>query len=241
MLNLAVNASDAMPQGGTLTIELRDDLPVPDCLGPGPYACIRVKDTGVGMEPEILARAFEPFYSTKGVKGHGLGLAVTDSIVRRASGLLQADSHPGRGTSFHIWLPLVSEAVAPRLESSGAIKLPSRGTRILLVEDQDALRSLLQKQLSLQGYQVTAARSCEEALALTEDSFDLLLSDIVLPGMSGVDLARRMAARVPRILLMSGYADQAPSLDGKALPLLNKPFTTRELSKRLIQVLGAAR
>ena len=191
------------------------------------------------MSPEVLARAFDPFYSTKGTRGHGLGLAVSESIVRRAGGLMLAESKPGHGTSFRIWLPLDAEAVAPRLESSGATKLPVRGAKILLVEDQDALRSLLQKQLSLQGYQVTAARSCEEALTLTGDRhFDLLLSDIVLPGMSGVDLARRLATSIPHILLMSGYADQAPSLDGTPLPLLNKPFTTRQLSKRLIQVLG---
>lgn len=239
LLNLSVNASDAMPNGGTLTIEVSDDVPPPASLPPGPYVFIEVRDTGVGMSPEVLARAFDPFYSTKGTRGHGLGLAVSESIVRRAGGLMLAESKPGHGTSFRIWLPLDAEAVAPRLESSGATKLPVRGAKILLVEDQDALRSLLQKQLSLQGYQVTAARSCEEALTLTGDRhFDLLLSDIVLPGMSGVDLARRLATSIPHILLMSGYADQAPSLDGTPLPLLNKPFTTRQLSKRLIQVLG---
>lgn len=242
LLNLAVNASDAMPEGGTLTIELAEDLPIPANLPPGAYACILVRDTGLGMSAEVLARAFDPFYSTKGTKGHGLGLAVTESIVRRAGGLLSVESETGLGTTFHIWLPSYAQAVEARGESSGAIKRPVQGTRILLVEDQDALRGLLQKQLGLQGYLVTAARSSEEALSLTDHgSFDLLLSDIVLPGMSGVDLARRLASTVPYILLMSGYADQVPDLDGKALPLLNKPFTTRQLSKRLLQILGGTR
>ncbi|MFN8613608.1 MAG: ATP-binding protein, partial [Vulcanimicrobiota bacterium] len=242
LLNLAVNASDAMPQGGTLTIEVSDDVPPPSTLAAGSYVCIEVRDTGSGMSPEVLARAFDPFYTTKSTKGHGLGLAVSESIVRRAGGLMTAQSKVGEGTTFRIWLPLDPEAVAPTLESSGSIKLPIRGARILLVEDQDSLRSLLERQLTLQGYQVTAARSCEEALTLScPGGFDLLLSDIVLPGMNGVDLARRLSTSVPHILLMSGFADQAPVLDGKPLPLLSKPFTTRQLSKRLIQVLGSGR
>ena len=242
LLNLAVNASDAMPNGGTFTIELNDDVPPPASLPPASYVCIEVRDTGTGMSPEVLARAFDPFFTTKGAKGHGLGLAVSESIARRAGGMMVAESKPGRGTRFRIWLPLDPEASAPRLESSGSIKVPVKGAKILLVEDQDALRSLLERQLTLQGYQVTAARSCEEALTLIgPGAFDLLLSDIVLPGMNGVDLARRLAASVPHILLMSGFADQAPVLDGKPLPLLNKPFTTRELSKRLVQLLGGSK
>jgi two-component system cell cycle sensor histidine kinase/response regulator CckA len=238
LLNLAVNASDAMPEGGTLTIEL-GRVPPPGTLPPGPYVSLEIVDTGLGMTPEVLARAFEPFFSTKGNKGHGLGLAVSESILRRVGGCMTVDSTPGKGTTFRIWLPLLAEEIAPRRDGSGAIRIPAGGTSILLVEDQDALRGMLERQLRLQGYQVTVARSCEEALALSQDqSFQLLLSDIVLPGMTGVELARRLAPTVPHILMMSGYADQAPTLDGKSLPLLNKPFTTRQLSKCLLQVLA---
>ena len=239
LLNLAVNASDAMAQGGSLTIELCQDPP-PASLPAGSYTCVRVSDTGPGMPPEVLARAFDPFFSTKGSKGHGLGLAVSESILRRASGLLAVESQAGQGCIFRMWLPLLAQVLERRTDSSGSIKIEPNGASILLVEDQDALRSLLERQLTLLGYRVTVARSSEEALALAANAtYDLLLSDIVLPGKSGVDLAHRLAPSVGHILLISGYADQAPCLNGQPLPLLSKPFTGRQLARRILQLLGA--
>lgn len=240
LLNLAVNASDAMPQGGTFTIRLRrshSERELPPELADGEFVCLEATDTGIGMTPEVARRVFEPYFTTKGAKGHGLGLAVSHSIVRRAGGSASVKSQPGQGTTFRFWLPLLSDVVEePKLVAS-----PPKGTsevRILLVEDQDQLRNLIERQLRHLGHQVVAARSSEEAMTrLDEHEYDLLLSDIVLPGVSGVELARRVANRVPAILMMSGFADEPPLIDGRALPLLRKPFTFQQLSGALADLL----
>ena len=192
------------------------------------------------MSPEVTRQIFEPFFTTKGPRGHGLGLAVSHSIVVRAGGAIQVESQPGKGTTFHIWLPMAPENPRDRPEITSTLVLQNQNAWILLVEDQDQLRNMMQRTLTNLGYRVIATRSSEEALArCQEHPFELLLSDIVLPGISGVELARKLQGQIPHILMMSGFADEAPSLDGIPLPLLTKPFTQQQLLQSLKEVFGS--
>jgi PAS domain S-box-containing protein len=243
LVNLAVNARDAMPDGGRLRIETReleldgDFLREHPELSPGRYVRLTVADDGVGMEPEIAARAFEPFFSTKSKgEGTGLGLATVYGIVTGAGGQISVYTEPGEGTVFRVHLPAVDSPV-PTGSSEPADDLTSLGERVLLVEDEDAVRDLAKRILTEAGYWVTATSAGSDALALLEDpkrEFDVLISDVVMPGMRGVELAKRAAQLRPNlpVLMMSGYTTPLDEADRVAIaeaPLLEKPFSRRDL------------
>jgi signal transduction histidine kinase/ActR/RegA family two-component response regulator len=221
LMNLAVNARDAMPDGGTITIESENvDVAIGDMrqsvreLRPGSYACLRVKDSGVGMDETTRAQIFEPFFTTKEVgKGTGLGLATVYGIVKQSGGDIRVESMPGVGTSFEIYLPQapIDQQVAPAAPAPAA--QPGGGETILAVEDDPALRKLFRRVLEGRGYTVLQAGNGEDALRVAahhDGRIDLVISDVIMPVMSGVEMAEKLAARYPglRILFTSGYAEE---------------------------------
>jgi PAS domain S-box-containing protein len=244
LVNLAVNARDAMPDGGRLHIDtseveldrdfLRDH---PDAL-PGRYVRLTVADNGSGMEPEVAVRAFEPFFSTKRKgDGTGLGLATVYGIVTGAGGQISVYSEPGEGTVFRVHFPAADSAAPASSIGAGAADLLGRGERILVVEDEDAVRTLARRILTQGGYQVSAVSRGGEALVLLQDpnqEFDLLISDAVMPEMRGVELvrqARQLRPELP-VLMMSGYSTPLTEEARRAMaeaPLLEKPFSRRDL------------
>jgi CheY-like chemotaxis protein len=242
ILNLAVNARDAMPTGGRLTIETTN-VRVPA----GPLVRVRVHDTGVGMSEEVRTHLFEPFFTTKDVgKGTGLGLATAYGIVEQSGGTISVASAPGEGSTFLIDLPQVRERPSP-VEREPDTR-PGGGTEtILLVEDEDAVRNLTRRVLEHHGYRVLSAPSGEAALEVSRlhtGPLHLLLTDVVMPGMSGPRLAEVMLAerRDMRLIFMSGYA--ATTLEQKILldpesAFLQKPFTTEQLTRRIREVLDS--
>jgi two-component system cell cycle sensor histidine kinase/response regulator CckA len=254
IMNLAVNARDAMPIGGALLIEtanvvLGESHPDPDgaAVGPGRYVVLSVSDTGTGMDEETRAQAFEPFFTTKEPgKGTGLGLATVYGIVKQSDGSVWVDSALGHGTTFRIQLPLLEdEADAPR-PVADEVDGHAGPETILIVEDEEAVRGLVRRVLQAAGYDVIAAASGAEALELcrsTERRIDLVLTDIVLPGMDGFEVARRLLALHPaaRTLFMSGYSDRripAPSELDKDVGLLEKPFDSETLMTSVRQALA---
>jgi PAS domain S-box-containing protein len=251
LMNLAVNASDAMPGGGRLTVRTRNltlgfgEIPgIP--VEPGSYVLLEVSDTGHGMDAETLAHAFEPFFTTKERgKGTGLGLAMVYGIVKQSGGYVQALSESGKGATFRIYLPRVfnpadtMSAVMPRPAAA-------RGSEtILLVEDEESVRKLAQAVLAARGYMVLVAESAEAALELSRahrEPIHLLLTDVVLPGMDGHRLAEILRAERPdlAVLLASGYFDTSEGVD-KSEQLLRKPFTPEVLSDKVRATLRKAR
>ncbi|GAA2877299.1 hypothetical protein Acy02nite_62670 [Actinoplanes cyaneus] len=252
LVNLAVNARDAMPTGGRLTIDTaRVDVDAEYStprlgLSPGPYVRLRVSDTGTGMPREVIDKAFEPFFTTKpSGQGTGLGLATVYGIVTQAGGTVQIYSEPGIGTTFTILLP-VTDARAQEVTTGGtAEKLDGRGATVLVVEDEDALREVTCRILVRGGYTVLAATGGEEALRLAgSQPVDVLLTDVIMPGMLGKDLADAVTARHPRtrVLFMSGYAQPVLTDHGTlaaGVHLLEKPFTSAELMRALHDELQA--
>jgi two-component system cell cycle sensor histidine kinase/response regulator CckA len=252
--NLAVNARDAMPRGGHLTIETRNVKADEDyarqhgmVVPPGSYTMLAVSDSGVGMDEATRARIFEPFFTTKGPgKGTGLGLSTVYGIVKQSHGFIWADSEVGRGTSFRIYLPQVTEAAGSDRPAPAVVS--SSGTEtILLVEDNAGLRKLATRLLARAGYTVLGAATGEEALLVLERHdapVHLLLTDVVMPGMSGRDLAERLAQTRPgmKVLYMSGYTSDTivrhGVLDGK-VPFLNKPLTAAALLRKVREVLDS--
>ncbi|MDQ1193825.1 signal transduction histidine kinase [Brevundimonas vesicularis] len=233
ILNLAVNARDAMPDGGRLTISATADRvgegqTAP--LAPGRYVRLSVEDTGVGMDDDTLRRAIEPFFSTKGIgKGTGLGLSMVHGLAAQLGGTLTVASTPGLGTRVELWLPTTDAEVDP-VRAVMAIESPARSGTALVVDDEDIVRTSTADMLADLGYAVVEASSAEAALLLIEGGLlpDLLVTDHLMPGMSGADLVRRIAAAhsLPA-LIISGYAE----VDGIApdLPRLMKPFRQIEL------------
>ena len=256
LVNLAVNARDAMPDGGRVLIEttnadLGDDFTARHVGSrAGAYVSLTVADTGRGMDAETVARAFEPFFTTKGrSEGTGLGLSTVYGIVKQSNGYVAVDSEPGRGTVVTVYLPRVS-AVA-EVERAHAAPRPAPEPRggsetVLVVEDEEIVRSLVRELLEGLGYTVLDARDGEEALALLRSGLpiDLVITDMVMPRMSGRELARRAAKVHPdtAILLVSGYAGdtsaQGPLDPGTAF--LEKPFTAIELAEKVRELLDAA-
>ena len=252
VLNLAVNARDAMPAGGTLTIETENvELSQTYALThlgaqPGPHVMIAVSDTGIGMDPKILARIFEPFFTTKDVgKGTGLGLATVFGIAQRAGGSVSVASEVGVGTTFRVYFP----RVAARTDVPTVAVEPTdlRGTEtILIVEDELQVRAVASTILRRNGYHVLEANSGREALSLSADAatIDLLLSDVVMPEMSGLELAQRLSKLRPgmKILCMSGYTDdnriRHEVVEGD-IAFLQKPFTGESLRRKVRLVLDA--
>ena len=247
ILNLCLNARDAMPQGGTLTLETARVQPDPLPGGPQ-QLMLAVTDTGCGMPPEVLSRVFEPFFTTKPPgRGTGLGLSTVFGIVQAAGGKVEVNSVPGQGSSFRLFLPAASPGAARELATS--LALPAGGPEtILLAEDDPLVRDLAEDVLRQGGYQVLSAGRGDEALALSDQhggTIDLLVSDLIMPDMSGRDLAERLVARRPglRVILASGYADgdvlqrAASELRGALLP---KPFTPAALLRAVRDALDAA-
>ncbi len=240
VMNLVTNARDAMPNGGELTVETRDadvgaatTSEVPE-LSPGRYVVIRVTDTGAGIAPETLPHVFEPFFTTR-TGGTGLGLATCYGIVKQSGGHISVDSALGRGTTFEVYLPRVDEEAA-----SSLVFQPSPGTasgeRVLIVEDEAAVRAVVERTLQKQGYHVISVRTAEEALELSArgEAFDLLVTDVVLPGINGRKLAQQLASRgrSMRALFVSGYTEDAIAQGGVLEPgisFLQKPFQRAEL------------
>jgi two-component system, cell cycle sensor histidine kinase and response regulator CckA len=256
LLNLVVNARDAMPGGGTVTIRCRtvhpgvDAGPAPAGMKPGPYVLLEVSDTGCGMDPVTQARIFEPFFTTKeSGKGTGLGLATVYGIVEQSGGQIDVESQLGVGSTFRIFLPWCEEGprAVPRPEAAAAV--PQGSETILLVEDEPIVRKMVFEVLRRQGYSVLEALQGDDALRLCqapETSFDLLLTDVMVPGMSGRELAERVTVLRPdtKILFMSGYTDD-PALrsgvSGASLPFIQKPFKPPELARKVREVLGDGR
>lgn len=253
LMNLAVNARDAMPGGGWLTIETSNiamDGSLADQkadLKPGPYVLIRVSDTGSGMDRSTLDRLFEPFFTTKEMgKGTGLGLATSYGIIKQHDGGIWAYSEPGKGTTFSIYLPLSGESEKTR-ETASACPADLRGSEtILLVEDDQPLRKLTSAILKRQGYQVLIAEGGQAALAILDridQPIDLLLTDVVMPGMSGKDLFAGISPRFPEMkcLFMSGYSEDTIAHHGildKDVNFIQKPFTVDTLALKVRKVLG---
>ena len=252
LVNLAVNARDAMPGGGRLAIETANEALGPDAarvrgLPTGDYVRISVTDTGSGMDEETRRRAFEPFFSTKGDRGTGLGLATCLGIVRQAGGEICVESAPGAGATFHVLLP--RHAAEPRRGPGPAPTPRPRAAgpaTILVVEDDEAVRGTAVRALRRAGYGVLQAATGPEALRVASEhpgDIDLLLSDVVLPGMNGRELAERLASARPcvRVLFVSGYAGEEPGRTADAEPVRTKPYTPDDLVAWVEQALAARR
>jgi CheY-like chemotaxis protein len=252
IMNLAVNARDAMPQGGKLTIETRNvDVDaehlrfLPDCVA-GSYVLLSVTDTGSGMSKEVRSRIFEPFFTTKGPgKGTGLGLATVYGIVKQSGGGLDVYSEPGHGTTFRVYLPAVAgQNVAAQPASVEASA--QRGTEtILLAEDDNSVRKIIVAALGRLGYVVLAASRGSEALELArmrEGGIQLLLTDLIMPEMNGRQLAEAILPLLPdvKVLYMSGYTDDTVVRHGlvaNKVAFLQKPFTPTSLAQKVREVL----
>ena len=246
VVNIAVNARDAMPNGGKLTLETAN-LEVTEESGkmhvapkPGDYVMLSMTDTGCGMDAQVLARVFEPFFTTK-EQGTGLGLSTSYGIIKQSGGDIWVDSKPGHGTIFRIYLPIVeqpADGLVVPLESP-----VSQGTEtILLVEDEDGVRRVLETMLKRHGYEVLSSASATEAMTVADrhaGAIDLLVTDIVMPGMSGRKMAERMMEQRPsmRVLFVSGYGEPLDPQGRTAF--LQKPFTTEELALKIRDVLHA--
>ena len=256
ILNLAVNARDAMPSGGLLTIETANVTVEPGltarrlALEPGPYVQMTVSDTGEGMDETTQERIFEPFFTTKEkAKGTGLGLATVHGIIHQSGGTITVHSEPDRGSTFEIYLPCTQKgATAESTTRHSIIPEPATET-ILVVEDEDNVRHLTERQLRRTGYKVLSAANGGEALLLCEQHdgpIDLLLTDVVMPRMNGRVLAERLQLIQPKmkVLFMSGYSGetlvQRGTLEAES-PILTKPFTIKALRKRVRQALDERR
>ncbi len=254
LLNLAVNARDAMPQGGqlaisTANINLDDAYPQKQAdFTPGSYMVLTVSDNGLGMHAETLDHIFEPFFTTKELgSGTGLGLSTVYGIIKQSGGFIEVSSETGSGTTFKIFLPAIGEAV-DSIEAMPADAEPLRGTEtILLVEDEDILRKLIKNALEMNGYTVIEARNSREALMMCErypEAIHLMLTDVVMPQMSGRELAQRLAKLRPeiKVIYMSGYAEDVLFRQGvldASIMFLQKPFRQYELTAKVRKVLDA--
>ena len=257
IMNLAVNARDAMPSGGKLTIETSNvsldeeyaRLHAP--LKPGSYVMLAISDTGAGMDSETQSHIFEPFFTTKGSKGTGLGLSTVYGIVKQSGGYIWVYSEPGKGTTFKIYLPRVAETA----ESVAQVAAPAEsasvepGTEtILLVEDEANLRYLARQFLEKQGYRVIEAADGAAAMQIAvahEAVIHLLLTDVIMPGMNGRELAQRISEIRPnvKVLYMSGYTENVIGRNGtldEGVRLLQKPFTLRDLKSKVREVLDSS-
>jgi two-component system cell cycle sensor histidine kinase/response regulator CckA len=241
VLNLVVNACDAMPSGGELVVRTAP-LPPPDGSS-GPWVRITVADTGIGMDEATRAQVFDPFFTTKGDSGTGLGLASSYGIVKQSGGRLSCDSQPAAGSRFHIDLPLVTDAVAP--PAPPAARTTGSGEpreAVLVVEDNQAVRRMMAVTLQREGYRVDTAANGDEALALVRGGrqFDILITDLVMPGMSGRNVADAVSELSPatEIMFVSGYVDEHAS-SASFVHFLQKPFTPTALAAKVRDVLDA--
>ena len=255
IMNLAVNARDAMPQGGQLTLEAANveldshTVRSTESVLPGHYVMLAMSDTGIGMDAETQAHIFEPFFTTKEQgKGTGLGLATVYGIVKQSGGHIWVYSEPGKGTTFKVYLPRIDQAVEVIAPGKLPVDELSRGSEtILLVEDEEAVWCLVKEVLESRGYQVLETKGANDALEIGErhkEHIHLLLTDVVMPQMSGKELAEHLALLHPetKVLYMSGYTDNAVVHHGLLDPgtaLLQKPFTPDALARKLREVLDS--
>jgi CheY-like chemotaxis protein len=251
-MNLAVNARDAMPEGGTLILETSNQRLSPEYARthaetePGDYVMLAVTDTGTGMDKEVMSRIFDPFFTTKKKEhGTGLGLSVVYGMVKQSGGHIWVYSEPGRGTTFKIYLPKTEEAVRPLEKRVEKAALPRGVAHILVVEDEESLRRLLENLLSRLGYTVAAAANAGEALLLVEEQGlrpDLVITDVVMPSMSGRQLVDRLQRAHPgmKTLYMSGYTENAIAHHGileAGIDFIQKPFAIRDLAEKVREIL----
>jgi PAS domain S-box-containing protein len=252
IMNLVVNARDAMPNGGRLTVETMnvelDEAYARDhaSVVPGQYVMLAVSDTGMGMSAETIAHIFEPFYSTKASgSGTGLGLSTVYGIVKQSGGYIWVYSEPGQGSTFKVYLPRVEEAAEVVIKDRKEKKIGSGTETILLVEDDEAVRELARTVLASRGYNVLVATKPTDAERLCDERAEeirLLLTDVVMPGLSGREIARRIGTRHPKIkvLYMSGYTDNVIARGGvleEGLAFLQKPFTPSTLVEKVREIL----
>jgi PAS domain S-box-containing protein len=249
LINLAVNARDAMRNGGTIHIALSNvelTSSPPQGLPPGRYVLLAVSDTGCGMSPEIAARIFEPFFTTKGEgKGTGLGLSMVYGIIQQSGGAIDVDSLPDRGTTFRIYLPQCTETEEQPSEDAAPRQLRRGSETVLLAEDDDHVRGLVAAMLRQQGYTVLDARDGEDALAIARNHagpIELLLTDVVMPNMGGRALAEQLRTVRPstRVLFMSGYSDDAilrAGIQAGGAIFIQKPFSRDTLASRIRDVI----
>jgi len=255
MMNLAVNARDAMPRGGQLTVETtrasldKQTVTFPPGGVPGPHVLLAISDTGTGMTPDVQGRIFEPFFTTKEAdRGTGLGLSVVFGIVQQSGGRIHVYSEPGRGTTVKVYLPVVTETVA--LPSSTPVDSPPNGTEtVLLVEDEPGVREFAATILALYGYTVLAAHDGADALRQAESittPIDLVLTDVVMPGMSGPELVGKLESRSPhlKVVFMSGYTDDAVIRHGLLtadVAFIQKPYSAQALAEKVRATLDGRR
>jgi signal transduction histidine kinase/CheY-like chemotaxis protein len=252
LLNLIVNARDAMPKGGKLTIETRnvehsEEYALRHAAVPGTYIMLTVSDTGCGMDAAVKPRIFEPFFTTKGTgKGTGLGLATVYGIVKQSGGNIGVYSEVGLGSTFKVWLPRVDMIV--ETDDEAIPKSIPKGTEtVLLVEDEDQVRAIVKEILELQGYHVVAAANGEEALTISQDlklDINMMITDVVMPQMSGRELAERVIALRPGlpVLFISGYTDDAIVRHGlldEKLNFLQKPFDSATVARKVREMLDS--
>jgi CheY-like chemotaxis protein len=255
LLNLVINAKDAMPDGGKIVVETANvEIDESSCcrggtIKPGRYVLLTVSDTGRGMNPEIQSRIFEPYFTTKAAgNGTGLGLSTVDSIVKQCGGGIGVDSHPGAGTTFKVYFPRFGE-VLPAPSRGRAEPSPGGEETILLVEDSAALRGLMRRILEDNGYATLESGDPAAALRIAEayaGPLPLLIADLELPGFSGTVLAERIAAARPetRVLYMSGYNQESAiqfQQMGQNQELLEKPFSRGDLLAKVRHVLDTDR
>jgi CheY-like chemotaxis protein len=254
VMNLAVNARDAMPSGGKLAIQTRSleagdrELRKVARTTPGRYVLLSVSDTGSGMDEATRKRVFEPFFTTKvSGKGVGMGLATVSEIVGQYGGQIEVESAPGRGTTFHILLPSVARGLTAWQVDSSPIAVPRGEETILLVEDDDRVRQLMMRGLTAQGYRVFAAAEPTRALEVCKEKaadIDLLIADVMLPKIKGPELVSRITALNPsiRVLYVSGYGEEdvgRSDLVQNGAAYLQKPFSTYELARKIREVCDA--
>ena len=255
ILNLTVNARDAMPQGGKLTIQTAnvalDEAYAQEHaeVQPGNYVLLAVTDTGCGMDAATRSHIFEPFFTTKELgKGTGLGLPMVYGIVHQSHGHIWVYSEPGQGATFKIYLPRVAAEADSALPVPGPEVTPLGHETILLVEDDDGVRQIASRILKRSGYQVLEARDGSQALKICQDyrgEIHLVLSDLVMPGISGRDLVLRLASLRPgiKVIFMSGYAEDYfmdQDLGGAGLGFIQKPFEAQVLTRKIQELLNSA-
>jgi PAS domain S-box-containing protein len=253
IMNLVVNAKDAMPEGGRLTLQssdvtVRHNLSQHRFIQPGRYAVISVSDTGHGMDRETRSRMFEPFFTTKEKgKGTGLGLSTVYGIVKQSNGYVFAQSEPGAGTTFYVYLPRVEDSAEALSPAKTQCNETDGSETILLVEDEESVRELVRITLVSRGYRVLEAEDGDAGLRVAESfkgNIDILITDVVMPGIGGRELAKRLLALRPGIsvLFLSGYTEDTvitQDAPGPATAFLQKPFTLQNLAKKVREILRA--
>jgi CheY-like chemotaxis protein len=239
LLNIAVNARDAMPDGGTLTIATRD---APDLGGGRTGVAVAMTDTGAGIEAEMLQRVFEPFFTTKSVgKGTGLGLSQVYGFATQTGGDVQVTSEVGAGTTVTMLLPCTEDVAEPKAALPAASGRNGRSGHILIVDDNEEVGALAETLCKELGHEVARVRSGEEALGKVRDgSFDVVFTDVVMPGMSGLQLAERLREQAPglAIVLTTGFSDEISGAGTGGLPVVYKPYRLETLAAVLGEALG---